>query len=383
MRRMFLLFSLLWFLTACAVTQVPVTQVEEEQPDIPVGPNLEDKARFHRFHDGGILCETLLLDLRTQGLISWLELETPLRRSLAYAKSKPATSYAASAGGITLTWQQVTASLEKMLGLLPRLDYNPYLLSKYFTWYELQPEPLMSGYYTPEIEVSFNKTFEYSVPIYALPQDLSQKKDGKGVQCPYYTRAEIDLEGVLQNRGLEIAWAKSAFEVFNLQVQGAGLARFPDGSTRSLVYAGKNGHAFKGLGAILRDEGILPVRKLSVPYIRAFCQDHPQQARQLMAKNKSYVFFKFGQEGAQGSIEQALSPMISLATDPQVLPLGAMLIMNATIPSPENGMFQTVRGLGLAQDTGTAIKGARLDYYIGEGERAGNIARRIWNKVRV
>jgi membrane-bound lytic murein transglycosylase len=36
-----------------------------------------------------------------------------------------------------------------------------------------------------------------------------------------------------------------------------------------------------------------------------------------------------------------------------------------------------VSGLGLAQDKGAAIKGRRLDYYVGEGQKAGAMAQNI------
>lgn len=384
-----LMLAVLCLLASCAARKEPAPG----QPAQPSGPTLEDKARFYRFNGGRSIHQSRLIDLKTQGLASWLELEAPIRYSLEYVSRKPADQRAASSGNVSLTWGQIAVSLQKMLDILPVLDRRPSLLAEHFTWFELEPIPIMSGYYTPEVEVSLTRRPGYEFPIYRKPADLQiRTKGGSGPRffrvenerpIPYHTRREIDLEGVLQGRGLEIAWAKSAFDVFNLQVEGAGRVRLPDGTIRTLVYAAKNGRRFKGLGAILRDKKLLPPGKLTLPHIREFCRTHPELARKLMAENDSYIFFRFGDEGAEGTIGKPLTPMVSLATDPRLLPLGTMVVMNTDIPAEGGNGQRKVRGFGLAQDTGTAIKGARLDYYVGEGRGAEEVGCRIWNKARI
>ncbi|MGE4506191.1 MAG: MltA domain-containing protein [Desulfovibrionaceae bacterium] len=357
------------------------------------GPTLEDKARFFRFHDDGSRQESRLIDLRTQGLVSWLELQAPLQYSLNYVQRMPQGRRADTSGNIPLTWGQIARSLRKMLEILPSLDRRPELLAQHFTWFELEPQPIMSGYYTPEIEASLTRRPGYDVPIYAMPKDLvvdhTRKKTGmryyrveNGKALPYYTRREIDA-GVLEGRGLEIAWAKRPYDVFDLQVEGSGRIRLPDGTVRTLVYASKNGRRFKGMGAILRDRGLLPPNRLTLPHIRAYCEAHPEASRELMRENEAFIFFKFGEEGATGSIGRSLTPMVSLATDPKLLPLGSMVVMNTDIPALDGDGRHHVRGLGLAQDAGAAIKGSRLDYYVGEGHEAGHVGSRIWNKARI
>ncbi len=377
------------FLVASCAKQVPLPG----EPS-PLGtPTLEDKARFHHFNTSGSVHQSLLIDLKSQGLVSWMELQPPLEYSLEYARKRPQKQRAATKGNVLLTWGQIVHSLESMLELLPRLDRRPELLAKYFTWFELSPTPIMSGYYTPEIEGSLTKKPGYNYPIYAKPRDLKTRRGSalgpkayrvkKGKTLPYYSRRDIDLNGVLKSKGLEIAWFKDPLDAFNLHVEGAGRVRLPDGTIRTLVFAAKNDRSFKGMGAILRDKGLLPPGKLTLPYIRIFCQRNPELAKKLMLENESYIFFKFGSTGAEATIGRPLTPMVSLATDPRLLPLGSMVVMNTDIPA-EGGLGQrVVRGLGLAQDTGTAIKGARLDYYVGEGHRAEAVGCRIWNKARI
>jgi len=393
--RCLLLLGALLLLVSCAAKTGPQPEPEPEEPPLSTGPtpSLEDKARFFRFNGGGSVHQSLLIDLRTQGLRSWMELEAPIRYSLEYVSHMNANQRAATTGNVPLTWGQISISLKKMLDILPQLDRRPELLAQHFTWFELEPTPVMSGYYTPEMEVSLTKQPGYEFPIYRMPQDLKVRAPGhagprfyrleNGEHVPYYTRREIDKEGVLKGKGLEIAWARSAFDVFNLQVEGAGRVRLPDGRIRTLVYAAKNSRKFKGLGAILRDENLLPISQLTLPYIRKFYEEHPKLTQEKMLQNESYIFFRFGDEGAEGTIGRPLTPMVSLATDPRLLPLGTMVVMNTDIPAEGGNGQRKVRGFGLAQDTGTAIKGARLDYYVGEGAAAEAVGCKIWNTARI
>ncbi|MBU1247734.1 MAG: MltA domain-containing protein, partial [Proteobacteria bacterium] len=288
---------------------------------------------------------------------------------------------------------QIKSSIEKMLEILPQLDRRPELLAQKFTWFELMPTPIMSGYYTPELEASLTRRPGYDVPIYSKPRDLKIQQGStgtgprfyrveKGKTLPYYSRREIEA-GAIKDQAKVIAWTREPYDLFNLQVEGAGRLVLPDGTIRTVVYEAKNGRKFKGLGAILRDRKLLPPEKLTLPHIRAFCKKNPALAKELMAENESYIFFRFGEVGAEGTIGRQLTPMVSLATDPRLLPLGTMVVMNTDIPADGGYGLRKVRGLGLAQDTGAAIKGARLDYYVGEGERAESVGCRIWNEAKI
>ena len=338
---------------------------------------------------------TARIDLASQGLKTWNELEDPVQRSLEYALNMPQDKPALTRPGWTLTWRQVVASLEEFLDLLPHLDNQPELLARRFVWYGMRSKPLMTGYFTPEIEASLTRQPGYTFPIYGVPNDLRYGKVrgrkqfyriDKGRVAPYYERGDMDVHQVLDGRGLEIAWAKDPIDVFYMQVEGAGRLRLPDGTTRNVLYGAKNGYGFRSLGRILHSKGLLPKGKLSKEHVKNYFSKHPEQMFNLMAENRSYVFFRLQDSPPEGSIGKPLTPMVSLATDRKLLPLGSLLAFEAEIPRAKNGKpvgKRKVAGIGLAQDTGTAIRGSRLDYYIGEGNQVEPIANNIMTKATV
>ncbi len=134
-------------------------------------------------------------------------------------QSKPALTRP----GMSLTWAQVVQSLEEFLDLLPHLDKYPELLARRFVWFGMRNKPLMTGYYTPEIEASLTRQPGYEFPIYGVPADLRygrvRGRDRfyrveQGRVRPYYKRGDMDVRHVLAGRGLEIAWAKDPLDVF-------------------------------------------------------------------------------------------------------------------------------------------------------------------------
>ena len=341
------------------------------------------------------LKNTVRIDLKSQGLNSWTALEDPVQRSLEYALNMPQEEPALLQPGMSLSWGQVVQSLEEFIELLPHLDEHPELLANRFVWYGMSKKPLMTGYYTPEIPASLTRQPGYDFPIYGVPADLRfGKVRGRdrfyrvenGQVKPYYERGDVDVRRVLTGRELEIAWAKDPIDVFYMQVEGCGRLRLPDGTTRNVLYGAKNGHGFRSLGRILHSKGLLPSGRLSKEHVKKYFSKHPEQMFQLMAENRSYVFFRLEDAPPEGTIGKPLTPMVSLATDRKLLPLGSLLAFEAEIPQAKNGRpvgKRTVAGIGLAQDTGTAIRGSRLDYYIGEGNEVEPVANNIMTEATV
>ena len=56
-------------------------------------------------------------------------------------------------------------------------------------------------------------------------------------------------------------------------------------------YAGQNGLNYVAIGRLLRDRGILPPGGASMQAIKEWIRANPEQGRQLMRENRSYVFF--------------------------------------------------------------------------------------------
>jgi len=191
-----------------------------------------------------------------------------------------------------------------------------------------------------------------------------------GAIQPYYDRQALDSDRALAGQGLAIARVRSPLDAFVLQTEGAGTLLLPDGTRRTVQFKASNGHEFQGLGQLLLANGVLPRERLSRASIRAWCQENPGRAREIMAQNRSYVFFELRAGPSVGAMEKPLTALVSLATDPSLLPLGAVSVLDLGLPGQNGGSSVGFHGLVLAQDTGSDIRGHRLDLYLGDGERA-------------
>lgn len=234
-----------------------------------------------------------------------------------------------------------------------------------------------TGYYEPEIQGSRVPQPGYA-PIYMVPPDLVRctrpdgttgrgRIDETGTCVPYFTRRDIE-NGALANKGLEIAWAVDPLDLFFLEIQGSGRVVFPDGSSIRIAYAEQNGLPYTAIGKIMRDQGILPPGGASMQAIKAWIRANPEQGRQIMLQNASYIFFKvLNGPGPVGALNVPLTPRGSAAADPKFVPLGAPVYL--AVDRPE------AYGLWVAQDTGGAIKGPnRFDTFWGDGPEATQIA---------
>jgi len=359
----------------------------EQDAEIPgVGEVREGDAAFSARSGTEAMTLALRLNPASQSLPSYAALAEPLRSSLAYLARQKATAPALVQPGGSLTWGQLFETAEELYALLPQLDANPGLLAEHFVWYELAPSPLLTGYYSPELQASLTRQPGFETPLYAKPPDLRQASaeeqgQGKpkayrvseGAILPYYDRQAID-QGALAGQGLEIAWVKSPLDAFWLQTEGAGTLDLPDGSQRTVQFAASNGYEFQGMGQLLTATGALPKESLQRESIRAWCEANPDRAREIMAQNRSFIFFVLRQGLSAGAMEKPLTALVSLATDPSLLPLGSVAALDVPLPGQNGGIPVSLRGLVLAQDTGTAIRGHRLDLYLGGGDTAERLA---------
>ena len=228
---------------------------------------------------------------------------------------------------------------------------------------------LFTGYFEPELRGSRTAQGQYLYPIYATPPELV---DGE----PFLTRAEIEETGALSNRGLEIAWLADPVDAYFLQIQGSGRVRLDDGTVIRVGYGGKNGWDYQSIGQELVRRGEFEPHQVSAEVIRHWVARHPDEGAALLRHNPSFVFFREvsqvpADRGPLGAMNRSLTPMRSLAVDPSVVPLGAPVWV-------EKDGTRPIRSLMVAQDTGSAIKGAqRADIFYGTGRRAGQTAGRI------
>jgi membrane-bound lytic murein transglycosylase A len=257
------------------------------------------------------------------------------------------------------------------------------------TWFETaivgDGKAFATGYYEPEIAGVRTKRPGFAAPVYAPPPDLVRgwpdevplaertgnpplsRRRPDGTFVPYYDRGEIE-DGALEGRGLEIAWAADAVELFFLQIQGSGRLRAPDGSVMRIGYAGQNGRDYAGIGSLMRQRGLIGEGPDQYPGsmqgIMAYIREHPAEGDALMRENKSWVFFKeLTGDGPLGALSVPVRAESSVAADPNYVPLGAPVFLSMDNPRAS--------GLWIAQDTGGSIKGAnRFDTFWGAGDDA-------------
>lgn len=244
-----------------------------------------------------------------------------------------------------------------------------------------------TGYFEPEVSGDIKQSAQFPVPVLARPEDLftldkaSADRLGlaygrvvNGKPQPYFTRQEIE-QGILAGRGLELVWLKSWADLFFMQVQGSGRVRLPDGSAIRLAYAAKSGLPYTSIGKVLVDRGDMTREGMSMQALRAWLDAHPEQARQLMWQNRSYVFFRklegidpsLGPVGAQ---KLPLTPFRSLAADRGFWSLGVPVWVSTRIH--QGGSLKPFNRLMVIQDTGSAIRGPqRGDIFFGTGDEAG------------
>ncbi|GAB4472119.1 MAG: murein transglycosylase A [Erythrobacter tepidarius] len=247
----------------------------------------------------------------------------------------------------------------------------------------------VTGYFEPEIAGSRTRRPGFAVPVYAMPTDLVRgwpedvpeaqrtgrpplgRYDEEGRFVPYHDRAEIE-DGALEGKAQVIAWAADPVEFFFLQIQGSGRLVTPEGEVIRIGYAGQNGREYTGIGGVMRERGLLGSGPGQYPAsmqgIMAYLRDNPEQGRQLMRLNKSWIFFtELKGDGPLGALGVPVRRENSVAADPAFVPLGAPVWLELD--------RREANGLWIAQDTGGAIKGAnRFDTFWGAGQDARVIA---------
>jgi len=290
-------------------------------------------------------------------------------------------------------WQEV-CDLAKISGDLSDSEARAFFESHF----EVRPvyakdgetQGLITGYYEPLLQGSWEQSEEYPYPLYGVPEDLLVVDLGavypqlKGMRLrgklvgnkvvPYHDRAQLDDDQELL-QGAEILWVNSSVDLFFLHVQGSGLVELADGSIAAVGYAEQNGHPYQSIGRVLVDMGELQKDEVTLFTIRDWLQSHPDRLDEVLSKNPSYVFFELRDaraDGPTGSLNVALTPRRSIAVDRSVIPLGAPVWLQTTLP---NEVQSPLNQLMLAQDTGGAIKGyVRADVFWGRGSEAEKMA---------
>ena len=214
-------------------------------------------------------------------------------------------------------------------------------------------------------------TEKYKYPLYKPPPELAVKPISKsqtkanqiksGESVPYYTRREIDVEGVLKGRGLELLWVDDPVALFSLHIQGSGKIKLEDGRLLTVSYAQNNGR---------------PFRVINNRTVKNFLKSKQEEELfEILSYNERYIFFRFVDKEPVGSLGQPVTQNRSIATDPDYFPQGALAFIRLRKPvfDTEGNIKERIpfSRFVLCQDKGSAIKGpGRVDLFCGFGENA-------------
>ncbi len=270
-------------------------------------------------------------------------------------------------------------------------------------------EILLTSYFEPEIPGSLTKTETFSTPLLKRPDDLIEVAASKfddrlidagtlrgkmwrdperkrDVLVPYFTRGEID-SGVLAPRKLELAWVDPV-DAFFMQIQGSGTVLLSGDRRLRLGYSDQNGHMYHSIGKFLTD--IIPLEKMTLLAIESHLKAIPrEQAKLVMDRNPSFVFFDKLDGAPKTSIGNGVFPGRTIATDTRYFPKGALGFLKFKRPvfagsDPEPSQWEEVSRFVFDQDTGGAIRGGgRADLFWGSGDEAKRYAGFIKDNARL
>jgi membrane-bound lytic murein transglycosylase A len=244
----------------------------------------------------------------------------------------------------------------------------PHELFQYLDAYQLKGKDgrgnvYFTGYYTPVLEASKTQSKTYPYPIYKYPRNWVG---------PLPTRKQIDgPQKALSGRGLELAFTKRLEDIYFMQVQGSGFVEYPDGQHQYLAYDGTNRQPYRSIGRFLMKSDFLEKGgSVSMSGIKRFIAKNPALRDTILFHNPSYTFFHDKGDKPLGAGTVPLTGMISIAVDPDYIPLGSVLLAAVPIINEEGNVERHEYKILLAQDVGGQIKGpGHIDYYCGTGQK--------------
>ncbi len=232
---------------------------------------------------------------------------------------------------------------------------------------------LLTSYFAPEYPARRRPDAEFSAPV--LPKPANPRAAGDRANIESAARPEQAL-----------AWMR-AEDLFFLQIQGSGYLTFEDGTRGRAAYAADNGKPFVGIARPMAQQGLLPQNGTSGDAIRNWLASHRgYEAQAVMALNPRYIFFRLDPDDdghPAGAAGVPLTERRAIAVDPAHWRYGELVWLEAD-GGNLRGATASYRGLAMALDTGSAIRGpVRADLYMGRGDRAGAEAGTVRHPLRI
>ncbi len=375
-RRFFCFLLVLSILTGCAL--IIGKPIEKPTPPLVLIPTKK--------------APSLVDDLDHESLVVAIE------RSLQYYE-RNAGNDTYRVGGALVTGKELKESLLLFREIISGTDSDEVKQKKILNAFDVyratgldhEGRVLFTGYFESVLEGSLERTDEYRYPIYRTPDDtvvvnlgkfnkkyLNEKIVGRlknGEVIPHFTREDIEEEGSLEGRNLELAWINDPIDIFFLHIQGSGKIILPDGRFIQVSYAQSNGRPYRSIGKYLIDSEKLTSSEISHQSLKKYLRERPDELSDILNYNESYIFFRIVENGPVGALGLTLTSGRSIATDLVLFPKGALAFIRLRKPVfDENGNIKTWENFSrfvLNQDTGGVIKGpGRVDLFCGTGSEA-------------
>ena len=224
---------------------------------------------------------------------------------------------------------------------------------------------ILTGYYEPEINVSFKQTKKFNVPILRYNNNYD-----------HLDRNKIESNFKMQD---VLLWTDSKIELFFLQIQGSGIGSLEKEKKIKINYGGNNKKKYSSIGRLLKEKKLIN-GEINLFTIKRFLYENPKLADDILNHNQRYIFFNIDETNTEkssvGSIGFSLLPFVSAAIDKKYYPLGIPLILDKVSDSKLLPV--------ISMDTGGAIVGKnRADLFTGRGVEAEKLAGELKKKLLI
>lgn len=328
-------------------------------------------------------------------------LRAAVQKSLHYLSAKPPDA-SFTVNNHPLLIARLTKTLHFFLQLLEESSSSQELSQKikqHFILYQAAGTSgynpgrnmLVTGYYQPVFKGSLKRDPPYLYPLYAVPDnivvkrghnhhitDIGRFKDDEFI--PYWTRK--DIEEQKKAAGHELVYLQDPLDAYLLHIQGSGIIALDNGTKRTVQYALKNGRQYRSIGKYMVDTGRMTLAEASIKNIRRYFEDHPEDIKEILYHNDSFIFFKWGNHiESVGNLGLELTAGRSIAADQEIFPAGGLAFLRSRQPVVKDNRvisWKTLQRFVLIQDKGSAIKGpGRVDFFWGRGDKAAMTAGRM------
>jgi membrane-bound lytic murein transglycosylase A len=226
---------------------------------------------------------------------------------------------------------------------------------------------LLTGYFTPMLQLKRKPDSIYKYPLYTKPNKWPNDKT--------LTRSEIDDLRGLKGLGLEIGYSASLLKNYFAQVQGSTFAHFIDTNEYvTLAFSGKNGKKYESLGKYLVSNDHVSKKDISLQAISRYFEQNPERLSSFLNINPSYVFFREVKSPPITSSGMPVVNNVTAAVDPNIIPHGSILLVEFPIINNDGKVSGREFRLLIASDSGSAIKGTgHIDIYMGKNQQQAGI----------